>query len=144
MTAQRHRPDAVQAAPVPLSTLEVSEPAIPEAIGRLRHRACNFAAEHGAVDQLLDDIGLAVSEAVTNAVKYAYEPASQGRVRLAGSAGDGWLELIVSDRGRGFCEGESGGLGLGLSIIAKMATELTIEQATAGTEIKMRFTLGGH
>ena len=107
----------------------------------MRHAARAFAAKHGAEDSLLDDIGLAVSEAVTNAVKYAYEPAGQGRVRLAGSAGDGWLELVVTDRGRGFREGASGGLGLGLSIIAKMTTELTIEQAATGTEVRMRFAL---
>ncbi len=50
-------------------------------------------------------------------------------------------ELIVTDRGRGFREGTSGGLGLGLSIIAEMTTELTIEQAPEGTEVRMRFAL---
>jgi serine/threonine-protein kinase RsbW len=141
MTAPRHKPDAIQGAPAPPADLRISEPAIPEAIGRMRHAAHAFAAAHGAADQLLDDIALAVSEAVTNAVKYAYEPAVQGRVRLTGSAGEGWLELIVTDRGRGFREGESGGLGLGLSLIAKMTSELTIEQAAAGTEVRMRFAL---
>lgn len=112
-------------------------------IPRLRHAACAFAAQHGAEGVTLDDIALAVSEAVTNAVKYAYESADRGRVRLAGSAGDGWLELIVADRGRGFREGALGGLGLGLSIIAKVTTELTIEQAATGTEVRMRFALVG-
>jgi serine/threonine-protein kinase RsbW len=143
MTAPKHKPDAVQGAPAPPSFFEVSEPALPEAIARMRHAARAFAAGHGAEDQLLDDIGLAVSEAVTNAVKYAYEPASQGRVRLTGSVAEARLELIVADRGRGFREGESGGLGLGLSIIAKMTTELTIEQAATGTEVRMHFALFG-
>lgn len=143
MTAPRHKPDAVQGALAPPSSLQVSEPAIPEAIPRMRHAARAFASGHGAAGQMLDDIALAVSEAVTNVVKYAYEPAVQGRVRLTGSVGEGWLELIVADRGRGFREGESGGLGLGLSIIAKMTSELTIEQAAGGTDVRMRFALGG-
>jgi serine/threonine-protein kinase RsbW len=144
MTAPRRKPDVVQgvpAPPAPSPSLEVSEPASPEAIARLRHAAHAFAASHGAEDRLLDDIGLAVSEAATNAVKYAYEPTGQGRVHLNGSAGDGWLELIVVDRGRGFREGDSGGLGLGLSIIAELATELTVEQAATGTTVSMRFAL---
>jgi serine/threonine-protein kinase RsbW len=144
VTPRRPKPDDVQGLPAPPSSWELSEPATPAAIARLRHAAHAFAAKHGAAGGLLDDIGLAVSEAVTNAVKYAYQPAEQGRVRLVSSIGDGWLEFIVADCGGGFHEGVSSGLGLGLSIIAEVTTELTIEQAATGTEVRMRFALSGH
>jgi anti-sigma regulatory factor (Ser/Thr protein kinase) len=78
---------------------------------------------------------------VTNVVKYAYACPSQGHVRVTGAAAGDWLEFRVSDQGLGFRAGQSGGLGLGLSLIAKVTAELTIDQSPQGTAIQMRFAL---
>lgn len=89
----------------------------------MRQRATAFAAAHGADSDLQADVALAISEAVTNAVKYAYSPQEpDGQVLLTASARRSWLEFDISDQGNGFREGESSGLGLGLQLIAKLSS----------------------
>lgn len=122
------------------SALDLSLPAVPGAIAQMRGEAAQFAAEHGAPEELAFDISLVVSEAVTNAVKYAYEGAG-GSVDLAAWVDAGFLVVTVSDQGSGFGSGSSDGLGLGLSIIARLSAEMTVVQAGAGTEVRMRFPL---
>jgi serine/threonine-protein kinase RsbW len=121
--------------------LEVVMPAEPASVPELRHRASQFAAERGAERLVVDDVALAVSEAVTNAVKYANVAEADGVVELSGAQQGGWLEVTVRDRGEGFGKGSTDGLGLGLSIIARLCSELTIVQEGDGTEVRMRFPL---
>jgi anti-sigma regulatory factor (Ser/Thr protein kinase) len=121
-------------------SLKVCHPAVPDAIPILRHAAADFAAEHGADDDLCGDIALAVSEAVTNAVKHSGAHADD-LVRLTAAVTEDWLEIRVIDRGAGFGLRESDGLGLGLPTIARLAAHLTISQEGQGTELRMRFPL---
>lgn len=116
-------------------------PAEPAAVPQLRHRAAEFAADQGAEQAVIDDVSLAVSEAVTNAVKYAGVTGAEGVVELSGAQRDGWLEVTVRDRGEGFGRGSTDGLGLGLTIIARLCSELKIVQEGDGTEVRMRFPL---
>ena len=126
-------------------SLSVTASASPAAIAELRHSAAEFAAGHGADKKLTDDIALAVSEAVTNVVKYAYGPGQArpagSKVELEAEADSDWLEVRIYDRGAGFGGGPSDGLGLGLSIMASLSAELTIVQEGEGTEVRMRFPL---
>lgn len=122
--------------------LAVSAAATPAAVAGLRHRAAEFAAAHGASRELASKVALAVSEAATNAIKYAYDCGRvEGRVELAAATGEGWLEVCVCDRGESFGNGRPGGLGLGLAIMAALTAELTIVQEGSGTEVRMRFPL---
>jgi anti-sigma regulatory factor (Ser/Thr protein kinase) len=121
-------------------SLKVCHPAVPEAVPVLRHAAADFAAEHGADTDLCGDIALAVSEAVTNAVKHSQAHADE-QVRLTAAVAEDWLEIQVTDRGAGFGLRESDGLGLGLPTIARLAAQLTISQEGLGTELRMRFPL---
>lgn len=121
-------------------SLKVCHPANPEAVPVLRHAAADFAAEHGADDDLCGDIALAVSEAVTNAVKHS-QAHEQEQVRLTASVADDWLEIRVTDRGAGFGLGKSDGLGLGLPTIARLSAQFSISQEGFGTELQMRFPL---
>ena len=118
-------------------------PAEPASVPVLRHRAAEFAAEQGVDRPVVDDVALAVSEAVTNAVKYANTAEAEGVVELAGAQREGWLEVTVRDRGEGFGKGSDDGLGLGLAIIARLCSELKIVQEGDGTEVRMRFPLPG-
>ncbi|MFL5897110.1 MAG: ATP-binding protein [Solirubrobacterales bacterium] len=136
------REPRTQARPT-LSGFELTRPAEPEAVTVLRHRAAAFAAESGADPATVDDAALAVSEAVSNAVKYAYPASKAGTVELSAAVQDGWLELRVIDRGDGFGAGSSDGLGLGLAIIARLSDDLKIVQEGAGTQVLMRFALLG-
>jgi serine/threonine-protein kinase RsbW len=124
-----------------LGGFELSRLAEPKTVTAFRHRAAAFAAEQGAGADLVSDVVLAVSEATTNAVKYAYGPDEAGAVNLSAAAEDGWLTLRIADRGTGFRPGRSGGLGLGLAIIARLCDDLRIVQEGAGTQVVMRFLL---
>lgn len=116
-------------------------PAEPASVPELRHRVSGYAREHGLTSEGVADVALAVSEAVTNAVKYANSGGGEGVVELLACRGDEWLEVTVRDRGEGFGKGSVDGLGLGLSIIARLADELQIVQEGDGTEVRMRFPL---
>lgn len=124
-----------------LGGFEISRLAEPEAVTAFRHRAAAFAAEHGAGADLVTDVVLAVSEATTNAVKYAYPSGEAGTVDLSAAVEDDWLTLHIADRGTGFSPGPSGGLGLGLTIIARLCDDLKIVQEGSGTQVVMRFLL---
>jgi anti-sigma regulatory factor (Ser/Thr protein kinase) len=127
----------------PAQSLEFSERAVPDSVSRARHAARDFALAHGADQALAERVNLAVSEAVSNAVKYAYEPGEQGSVRMRAAKADGFLEIQVLDQGLGFRDHGPGGLGVGLSIIAEVSSDLEISQDRNGTELRMRFLLGG-
>src|SRR3954471_17360079 len=137
---QRGLPDAAQGTP-PMS-VDLSMPAVPSAIGSLRHQALDFALAHGAHHTVADDVALAVSEAITNVVKYAYEAGKVGIVRLAASVMSDSLEVRVADDGLGFREHEPDGLGMGLKIIASVSNDLDVSQGAEGTEVRMKFSLG--
>jgi anti-sigma regulatory factor (Ser/Thr protein kinase) len=107
----------------------------------MRRDATAFASANGASEELAFDIALVVSEAVTNAVKYAYDSGREGEVELTAAVDNGFLEIAVRDSGAGFGSGSSDGLGLGLSIIARLSAEMTVLQAGDGTEVRMRFAL---
>ena len=123
--------------------LKLVLPAEPASVPVLRHRASRFAAEQGVGREMVADVALVVSEAVTNAVKYANVAGREGVVELSAATGDSWLEVKVRDRGEGFGTGSSDGLGLGLAIIARLCADLKIIQEGDGTEVRMRFALSG-
>lgn len=108
---------------------------------RFRTPGKRLCQEPGAAPEVVENVALAVSEAVTNVVKHGYERERPGTVTLAASMADGLLELRVADQGLGFREKESDGLGLGLSIIVQVSAELDVSQSLDGTEPRMRFAL---
>jgi serine/threonine-protein kinase RsbW len=121
--------------------LKLVLPAEPASVPVLRHRASQYAAELGVGREMVADVALVVSEAVTNAVKYADAADAEGVVELTAERRGEWLEMTVRDRGEGFGRGSTDGLGLGLSIIARLCAELKIVQEGDGTEVLMRFPL---
>lgn len=125
----------------PPRTTRARERAAPTAVPTLRHAASEFAVAHGARNELVERIALAVSEAVTNAVKYAYGATGEGTVELTASLAGEWIEIVISDEGGGFRAGGSSGLGIGLSLVAQMSGDLRIEQSRRGTKVTMRFPL---
>lgn len=118
-------------------------PARPEAVPHTRSLLVAFAALHGASPALCSDVALAVSEAVTNAVKHGYQGMTPGPVHVVADLEDGAVEVVVADEGRGLSsEVESDGLGLGLGLIARSASRFAARDRTGGgSEIWMRFVL---
>jgi serine/threonine-protein kinase RsbW len=125
------------------SRLNLTLPAEPAAVPTFRRQASQFAAEQGVGPDVVADVALAVSEAVTNAVKYANASGPKGVVELSAATTEDWLEVKVRDHGEGFGKGSSDGLGLGLAIIARLCADLKIIQEGDGTEVQMRFPLSG-
>jgi serine/threonine-protein kinase RsbW len=121
--------------------LALAAPAEAGAIPVLRREVTGFALRNGADERLAEDAALALTEAVTNAVKHAYGSERRGGIDVTVSVEDGWLQLDVRDHGLGFRAGSAHGLGLGLEIIARLSAELTIVQSPTGSELAMRFPL---
>jgi len=58
-------------------------------VGELRRGVAEFARSHGAGDDVIDNIALAVSEAATNAIIHAFVGRQAGHVALTAEAGEG-------------------------------------------------------
>jgi anti-sigma regulatory factor (Ser/Thr protein kinase) len=123
--------------------LNESYPAVPEAVPLARRALATVAAAAGAVGDRLDEIRLAVSEALTNAVVHAYRGGEVGRVHVTAAVAAGELWVLIGDDGRGLhAWNDSQGLGLGLSLISWLSDDFAIvTRASDGTEVQMRFDL---
>ncbi|HEX6456195.1 MAG TPA: ATP-binding protein [Solirubrobacterales bacterium] len=121
--------------------IKLEFPSEAASVTSLRRRAAAFAAEQGAGRELVADVNLAVSEAVTNAVKYGGSTGAPDELVFSASVAGDWLELSLTDAGRSFGRGSPDGLGLGLTIIARLCDDLRIVQEGAGTTVLMRFAL---
>jgi len=127
------------------NTFDRSYEATPESVGRVRADISAFAAAHGVEATRVDDIRLAVSEAVTNAVMHGYRDAS-GTVHVRATHEDGSLSISIRDFGCGMRPRPIGtghtGMGLGLALIGRLVSEMSVApQAGDGTDVRMRFDL---
>jgi len=108
-------------------TLRVDLQAAPPSVPQARALVRAMVREHGAGTQDQERIGLAVSEAVTNAVVHAYADISGSLVSL-------WA--VAAPRP------QSCGLGLGVPIMEHSCDALGIKRrAAGGTLVEMRFCL---
>ena len=123
--------------------LNESYPATPEAVPLARRALAAVAAAAGAAGDRLDEIRLAVSEALTNAVVHAYRNGEAGHVHVTAAVASDELWVLIGDDGRGLhAWNDSRGLGIGLSLISGLSDDLSIvTRASGGTEVQMRFDL---
>jgi anti-sigma regulatory factor (Ser/Thr protein kinase) len=124
--------------------LELSLPAEPASCARARHEI-RTALYGAAVD--VAAIELAVSEAVSNVVLHAYRAQDAAprdpRLHLRLTEDEEGVWILVSDDGVGMsARDDSPGLGIGLSLMAKLSDQLLIVQGEIGTRVHMRFTFG--
>ncbi len=117
--------------------LDLELPARPTSVTEARHAAREVARRVGAPDA---DVQLAVSEAVSNCVAHAFRGRAPGKVRIsAGVIGD-LLQIRVSDDGTGMRPNlESTGLGLGITLITKLAHDVRFDSTETGTTVLMSF-----
>jgi anti-sigma regulatory factor (Ser/Thr protein kinase) len=122
--------------------LPAEVPQIPVA----RRAVADFCSASGVPAQLVDDVKLVVTEAVTNVVLHAYDDRSTEerafdlRARVEPRA----LLVSVSDRGRGIgAPSANPGLGLGLRLALQLAGGIQTQDTSAdgGTRLKLRFAL---
>jgi anti-sigma regulatory factor (Ser/Thr protein kinase) len=133
----------MDASALEMERLELRTQATPAAVPGVRRAVVDFAALHGV--GVGPDVALAVSEAITNAVLHAYREEQAGPVRVVACAEPDRLVVVVRDYGCGMSPNpDSPGLGLGLAVIGRLATELNIERPDegGGTRLRMCFANG--
>ena len=122
-------------------------PALAANILPLRKGIMGFAESHGAKPAALSDIALAVGEALNNVVIHAYrQESTPGRMTIDAHMDTTSLTVAVIDEGLGFTpRNGSPGLGLGMPIIARLASTLTVvangDRDQPGTTVLMGFRL---
>jgi stage II sporulation protein AB (anti-sigma F factor) len=123
--------------------LNTSYPAVPEAVPMARRALAGVAAAAGVAGDRLDEIRLAVSEALTNAVVHAYRDGDSGQFHVTAAVAADELWVLIGDDGRGLhAWNDSKGLGIGLSLISGLSDDFAIvTRASGGTEVQMRFDL---
>jgi anti-sigma regulatory factor (Ser/Thr protein kinase) len=115
----------------------------PAAVAAARHDVTAFAAAHGAPEDMVRDVALAVSEACTNVVVHAYRHRSgqTGDMQVEVASEGHGLRVTVDDQGCGVRpRGDSPGVGLGLQIIARTTSSFEVQQAPGGgARLLLRF-----
>lgn len=112
----------------------------------MRQAAVEFARANGVPDRLLDDVRLAISEAVSNAVLHAFRCQERpGTITVSIDVRSGELaEVVVRDDGIGMSQrSDSPGLGLGLGLIGTVADQVEHRSPSEGPgcELWMSFRL---
>lgn len=129
-------------APTP-DPFSASWPATPDAVPSARHAVLNYLRECQTADPPLSDIGLVVSEGVTNAVHHAYLGGNgdAGEVRVRVAFYEDEVEIVIEDDGRGMVpRPDSPGLGLGLPLIATVSERFdTRTEPGQGTTLSVWF-----
>jgi serine/threonine-protein kinase RsbW len=116
--------------------------AVPENVMLIRQALDGAAKELGASDHVVDDLKLAVTEACSNVVKYAYRD-STGEVEVSLDPADEGFTVFVEDTGswldRTAGEGEAGGLGIPL--MEAVTRDFELSSTDQGTTVRLEFAL---
>ena len=112
-------------------------PAVPSSVAKARHAVARFGKDHGGNPE---PIAVAVSEAVSNAVRHAY-CGKEAPVLIEAAVDEHAVIVKVQDRGIGLSPTpKSAGLGLGLTLIGEMADHVVVDSLGWGVTVQMRFT----
>jgi serine/threonine-protein kinase RsbW len=120
-------------------------PAIPGSVPRLRRKLLEAISGCGFDE---DAVGLAATEALTNAVRHAY-PGSQGAVTLSVKRSTDRLTVVVADEGvgarsftaRSGCGDRS--TGMGLPLLHRLCASVRVDPGHSGTTVTMAFAKAG-
>lgn len=123
--------------------MRLTLPAVAASVPEVRHALSALARELGAPERVVADVALAVSEACTNVVLHAYrELEVPGRLTVDAVPHGELLEVLVSDEGSGLkARDDSPGLGMGMALMAAVATGLQLDHDGAATRLHLTFDL---
>ena len=100
----------------------------------------------GASPDLVNDIKLAVTEACSNVVKYAYADETGPMHITLNRLGPDDIQIVVRDFGKWRDRGDPPPeeiSGMGIPLIKSVASDQEISRSDAGTEVSMTFALNG-
>jgi stage II sporulation protein AB (anti-sigma F factor) len=128
--------------------------AIPENVGVARLLVATLAGQAGFTITEVDEVKLAVSEAVTNAIIHGYGIDAEQLVRLDVRLEGGLLTLTVIDHGRGIediawamqpaVSSDPERMGLGFAFMQSHMDSLSVDSAPGrGTKVVMSKRAGG-
>ncbi len=131
----------------PQNELLLEFPSLPENVGLARVAVAAFAGQLDFTLAELEEIKVAVSEAVTNCVVHAYD-GQPGRVRIVARREGRTLEVVVEDYGRGIDDVERARqpawssdperMGLGFSFMESFMDGIEIDSGPGrGTRVRM-------
>lgn len=127
----------MQASQQEQGTVQLELPAVPASIKRARDAVGTLASRVGAP---AGDVRLAVSEAVTNSVVHAFRDRPEGRISVAAHVARDRLVVVITDNGGGMRPNpDSGGLGLGIPLITRLAEDATFDSDKRGLTVSMTF-----
>ena len=87
----------------PIDTIQLSIPCVSDYVGVVRLTVSGVATRMSFSVEDIDDIKIALSEACTNAVQYAFkEPSDDARIDVSFDIYDTKLVITVQDNGDGF------------------------------------------
>jgi anti-anti-sigma factor len=133
---------AVVAARLVPGPLELDLPAEPGQLRALRRSVHGWARDTGLRAELVDDLLLAVGEAVANAVEHAYPPARPGRVGVRLAVEAGTVSAAVSDQGSWRPPPPDPGFrGRGLQMIRGLGDDVQLDADGGGTTVRFRLRL---
>jgi serine/threonine-protein kinase RsbW len=117
--------------------LALELPSEPTSVRVARHAVAAVARRNGAPEA---DVKLAVSEAVSNAVTHAFRDRDPGTIIVTARVDRGKLLVTIADDGTGMRPNlESKGLGLGISLITKLAGDVRFDSSDSGLTVSMSF-----
>lgn len=123
--------------------------ALAENVGLARLLTAMVAVQAGFTLAEVDEVKLAVSEAVTNAVVHGYGPSPEQTIRLEIGLESGELRICVADAGRGIADlqhamqpavsSDPERMGLGFCFMQSHMDSLEVESSPGrGTRVVMR------
>lgn len=124
------------------SALRLRMVALPENVMLVRQALDGAARELGADTAIVEDLKLAVTEACSNVVKYAYRDSS-GALEVTLDPVETGFSVVVRDDGtwleRAAGDGEAGGLGIPL--MEAVTRRFEISSGESGTTVRLDFPL---
>ena len=107
----------------------------------LRQEIRDYATRSGLGSRRAQEVTLAVSEIISNAVVHAYRDGGDGTITVGAEPADDGIVVRVVDDGIGLSpRPDSPGAGMGLMIAGMIADRLQIERPQqGGTAVRMTF-----
>jgi PAS domain S-box-containing protein len=127
---------AVRPDPIDADHLDLTLPAEPEVLARLRRRLGRFLHAAGASEEETYEVILTISEAAGNAIEHAYGP-GDASFRVQAVVEDAELVVVVRDSGR-WRDQRGDDRGRGLSIIEGLMEQVEVVREAHGTTVRMR------